>query len=138
MNDHKITASCHYQSVHITINAKPNYINDCNCSLCCNSGAIWGYYRHHEVKIKGATSTYKRTDRANAAVQIHSCKNCSATTHWTLTEDFLAQNNSADNMGVNMRLFKAENLQGTELRFPDGRAWDGISDYSYRKKAIIL
>ncbi len=140
MSETRISASCHCQSVNIIVSAKPEYINDCNCSLCSNSGAIWGYYKDKEVEIKGKTSIYKRADRENPAVQIHSCLNCSATTHWTLTPNFAAQtqNNAEFNMGVNMRLFYSDDLKGTELRFPDGKAWDGLTPYTYRKDSIIL
>lgn len=141
MSETRISASCHCQSVNVTVNAKPEYINDCNCSLCSNSGAIWGYYKADDVVITGDTVIYVRADRSNPAVQAHSCKICSATTHWTLTEAFAAQNKDVSrefDMGINMRLFDDGALIGCELRFPDGKAWDGITDYTYRKDSIIL
>ncbi len=141
MSETQISASCHCKSVNITLPVKPNYINDCNCSLCSNSGAIWGYYKNHEVVITGETIAYTRIDRNNPTVQAHSCKICSATTHWTLTEAFAAQNkdtNAPYDTGINMRLFDDDALIGCELRFPDGKAWDGITPYTYRKDSIIL
>lgn len=133
-----ISASCHCQSVCISVATKPEYINDCNCSFCANSGAIWGYYDSSQVAIIGETISYCRSDRENPAVQIHSCKTCHATTHWTLTDGYKAQNKDADTMGVNMRLWDEGLLSGVELRFPDGKAWDGVSEYGYRKDSVIL
>ncbi len=141
MSETRISGSCHCQSVNIIVNAKPDYINDCNCSLCSNSGAIWGYYKGDDIIVTGSTITYSRTDRPNPAVQIHSCKICSATTHWTWTETFAAQNkdiNPPYDTGINMYLFNDDALTGCELRFPDGKAWDGITSYAYRKDSIIL
>jgi hypothetical protein len=41
-------------------------------------------------------------------------------------------------MGVNMRLADESDLDGVELRFPDGRAWPGEGDFVYVREALIL
>jgi len=137
-NSTKFLTSCHCKAVTIVIDRKPEFINDCNCSLCINTGAIWGYYKTNEVTISGLTQKYQRSDRKEPTVQSHFCVNCGATTHWTLTDSFLTQNVDANNMGVNMRLFDDNILKNIELRYPDGKGWDGKIPYTYRKNAIIL
>ncbi len=131
-------AQCHCAKVGIKLTHRPEYINDCNCSLCRKSGGLWGYFSCADVTVTGETQPYSRKDRDEPAVQIHFCKLCSSTTHWTLTPAFLKTHPDADRMGVNMRLFEQDTLRGIELRFPDGKNWSGEGDYRYRKAPLIF
>ena len=133
-----IKAQCHCGQVQIELTHKPDYINDCNCSLCSAAGAIWGYYEGAAVRITGDRSTYVRADYPLAAVAIHSCTRCGTTTDWTITEKYQAEKGPMDRCGVNMRLFDPGLLEGVEVRFPDGRAWTGEEDYGYRRDPIIM
>lgn len=131
-------SSCHCGAVQVTISNIPEFINQCNCSLCRKSGGAWGYYNPSDVKIGGETLGYVRTDIPNPAVQVRFCGTCGSTTHWQLTDAFIKSAEKSDIMGVNMNLFKREHLVGVEVRFPDGEAWTGEGDYSYRKDAIRI
>ena len=131
-------ASCHCGRVQLRIAHQPEFMNDCNCSLCGKAGAIWGYYAADEVEVVGETQGYSRSDYPNPAVRIHFCGNCGVTTHWTLTESFAAENpNEAGRMGINMRLFDDAAKAGVELRFPDGAAWDGEGAYGFVREAVV-
>jgi hypothetical protein len=132
------TASCHCHAVKIVLNHKPDFINDCNCSLCSKAEAIWGYYHPRDVQISGETGSFTRVGLPNPAVEIHFCKGCQTTTHWVLTETYKQGSGVTDTMGVNMHLFDESELQGVELRFPDGKAWFGEGEYGYRKKPVII
>ena len=127
-----LDTTCHCGSVDVSIQHKPDFINDCNCSLCSKAGGLWGYYNLTEVKISGPTHSYSRIDYPNPAVEIHFCPLCGSTTHWVLTEDYKLRSGVSDRMGVNMRLFVEGDLAGVEVRFPDGKAWDGQGDYGPR------
>ena len=85
-----------------------------------------------------ALHSYSRIDYPNPAVEIHFCPLCGSTTHWVLTEDYKLRSGVSDRMGVNMRLFVEGDLAGVEVKFPNGKAWDGQGDYGYRKIPIIL
>ena len=137
-NPDDLTAECHCGSVKIALRRRPDYMNDCNCSLCSKSGAIWGYFSCADVSVTGPTRTYSRRDRDLAAVQIHFCPDCGTTTHWTLTDAYVEKAGPVDRMGVNMRLFDFDELTGVEIRFPDGKNWPGEGDYDYRRAAVIL
>jgi len=134
----EIKGQCHCGKIDIEISHSPEFINDCNCSLCRSSGALWGYYSACNVQIKGDTKSYGRADKASPAVQIHFCQSCGSTTHWTLTENYTEPSAMCGHMGVNMRLFDEDKLSGVELRFPDGKNWSGQGEYTYRKRAVIL
>ena len=136
MNRKSYQGSCHCGAVHIHIARKPACMNDCDCSWCAKSGAIWGYFETSEVEVFGDTKSYTRADYSEPAVQIHFCQTCGCVTHWTLTNDF-AQKTGSKDMGSNMRMFGNDAKQDVELRFPDGANWTGKTDYGYRKPSTI-
>jgi hypothetical protein len=134
-----LNGTCHCGAVSITLQAPPSYMNDCNCSLCRKAGAVWGYYQSREVAVAGATRAYRRKDNPDPAVDLHFCALCGSTTHWMLTPAFVATAPDPQRMGVNMRLFDSEDLGGVELRYPDGKAWDGrSSNYGYYRAPAVL
>ncbi|MEO1028660.1 MAG: aldehyde-activating protein [Pseudomonadota bacterium] len=133
-----LSASCHCGSVQISLSERPAFVNDCNCSLCQSTGGIWGYFSTSVVAVHGITSSYTRRDYDEPGVQIHFCDVCGNTTHWTLTEQFLSKNGPIDQMGVNMRLFDTSDLEGVEVRFPDGANWFGGGPYEYRKPSVVI
>lgn len=133
-----MTGDCACGAVKVTITARPDFINDCDCGLCRKVGGAWGYFPSAAVTATGDTISFVRQDKENAAVEIHACKVCATTTHWVLTKSFREQNKSVDQMGVNMRIFDPDDLTGIEVRFPNGRDWDGQGDYGYRRESMTI
>jgi hypothetical protein len=129
--------SCLCGQVRIATEKRPDYIHECNCTLCTKSGARWAYYHPSEVSVEGATNTYSRQDKDDPAAEIHFCPACGATTHFTLTESAVSKFGNSM-MGVNMWLADEKDLAGVELRFPDGRTWSGAGDFSYVREARTL
>ncbi len=119
---------CHCGRVAVAIKSAPEYINLCDCSLCLKSGGAWGYFTSPEVSIEGSTTGYRRKDYPEPAVEIQFCADCGTTTHWILTENF-----DGDRMGVNMRLFEPNELEGIEARTLDGRNWFGETEPKHRR-----
>ena len=133
-----ISAGCHCGAVSIRVAAPPDYINECNCSLCNSHGVWWGYYVPTDVEVTGETKGYGRVDRDKPAVNLHFCTTCGCTTHWTLTEQFVQDQGANDRMGVNMRLFDRAALTAVELRYPDGANWDGVGQWGFVREAVTL
>ncbi len=129
----RLAAHCACGAVSVSIVAVPTFINECNCSLCRKTGSAWGYFKAEEVDIVGATLAYVRQDKDSPAAAVHSCPQCGTTTHFELTESFLRENPSVDRMGVNMKIFEIEDLDGIEVRYPNGRDWTGKGAYDYRR-----
>ena len=46
-----IEASCHCGAVRIRVPALPDYIIDCNCSICHRNGALWALYPGGSIEI---------------------------------------------------------------------------------------
>ena len=133
-----MTGNCLCGAVSVTIDAKPEFINDCNCSLCRKVGGAWGYFASASVKTTGKTFSVSRRDKTLPGVEVHSCKTCATTTHWVLTKLFKEHNPSADQVGVNMRLFDPDELKGVEVRFPNGKDWAGDGPFGYRRAALNI
>ncbi len=115
-----LRGSCHCGAVRITIPRKPDYINDCNCSLCVKKGANWCYFTPAEVLVEGGPlHAYVRADCAEPCLTTHSCATCGCTTHWSPLEP-----QTLDRMGVNAGLFEPGDMDGIEVRPIDGRSWD--------------
>lgn len=133
-----MTANCLCGAVSVKITCLPEFIYNCNCSLCRKSGGAWGYFSPSMVTTKGDTVAFLRHDKKNAVTQLQSCARCGTTTHWTFLKSFREQNEAMDLMGVNMRIFNPDDLHGVEVRFPDGNNWSGEGPFEYRHKAMTI
>ncbi|MGL4312789.1 MAG: GFA family protein [Sphingomonas sp.] len=113
-----LIGQCHCGAVRVTIPAAPDYINDCNCSLCVKHGATWGYFARTAIEVSGGTiSGYVHPRMSAPLVRLHFCGNCGCTTHCVAIDD------ATDWACVNTRLFEPEAMAGVEVRHPDGRGW---------------
>ncbi len=129
--------SCHCGQIRLRLTKRPDFIHACNCSLCSKAGARWGYFHPSEVSVDGHSQGYCRSDKADPNAQLRFCPSCGTTTHFVLTESAIAKYGNRL-MGVNMWLADAGDLAGTELRYPDGRAWSGEGEFGYLREAEIL
>jgi hypothetical protein len=123
--------------VRIEVAKRPDFINECNCTLCSKSGARWAYLHPSEVGIEGTTKGYSREDKEDPAAEIRFCANCGSTTHFVLTPSAVSKFGNVQ-LGVNVRLASEKDLAGIELRYPDGRAWSGTGGFGYVQEARII
>lgn len=129
--------SCHCGRAQVQIAKRPDFMNECNCSLCQKAGAIWGYFEPHEVEVIGEIATYRREDKAQPGVAIRFCPICGTTTHFELTEAAIEKFGNTM-VGVNMRLAHETDLIGIELRYPDGRSWSGEGEFGYVREPRMI
>jgi hypothetical protein len=76
-----VRAACHCTALRFEITELPEWVLDCNCTICRRYGAIWAYPEANKVKcVRGAdsTETYIWGDRGLA---FHRCKECGCVTH---------------------------------------------------------
>ena len=132
-----ISLSCLCGAVTVATAKRPDFIHDCNCTLCSKSGARWGYFHPDETTVEGETNGYSRADKTAPNAEIRFCPKCGATTHFVLTESAVLKFGNVV-MGVNMWLADPRGLAGIELRFPDGRTWPGEGDFGYVREARTL
>ena len=129
--------SCLCGQIRIEIQKRPDFINECNCTLCSKSGARWAYFHPSEVSVEGTPKGYSREDKDDPAAELQFCPNCGSTTHFTLTASAVAKFGNIQ-LGVNVRLADESDLAEIELRYPDGRAWSGKGGFAYVREARII
>jgi hypothetical protein len=132
-----LALSCHCGLVRLTIEQRPDYIHECNCTLCRKTGARWGYFPSPQVGVQGATESYRRADKADPCADVHFCGICGVTMHFTLTAETVARFGQ-ELTGVNMRLADERDLAGIELRYPDGYSWSGAGAFGYVREARVI
>lgn len=82
-----VRAACHCTAVRFEIAELPNWVLDCNCTICRRYGAIWAYPEATAVEfVRGAdfTDTYAWGDYQLA---FHRCKECGCVTHMTALDE---------------------------------------------------
>ena len=132
-----MTLSCLCGHVRLTVARSPDYINECNCTLCRKAGARWGYFQPSEARVEGPTTGYSRADRDDPNAEVHFCAACGVTTHFILTPGAVSRFGNTL-MGVNMGLASESDLSGVEVRYPDGRAWPGVGAFGYVRDHRII
>lgn len=131
----RLACLCGQASVEIA--RRPDYVFECNCTLCAKSGARWGYFDPAQVRLAGQTRAYRRQDKADPASEIHFCPTCGVTTHFRLTESAIARFGETL-LGVNMALADEADLAGIELRYPDGKGWSGEGEFGFVRAPRVL
>jgi hypothetical protein len=132
-----IELSCLCGQLRVELARRPDFVHECNCTLCRKTGARWGYFHPSEASATGASQGYSRIDKPDPAAEIRFCASCGATTHFTLTAEAAAKHGNTM-MGANMLLADERELAGVELRFPDGEAWSGEGEFAYVREARML
>jgi hypothetical protein len=120
MSDAQLVARCHCRRATIQLARKPDYVIQCNCSLCTTTGVRGIYYSSDELMISGEFDEYIRADLppGETYLRLLRCANCGNPTHW---EPLSAPPH--ERMGVNARLVDPTLLEGLEVREIDGRSW---------------
>jgi len=129
--------SCLCGQVRVETAKRPDFVHECNCTLCSKSGARWAYFHPSDVTAEGPTTGFSRTDKDDPGAELQFCARCGATTHFVLTASAIAKHGNVM-MGVNTRLAPEQDLAGIELRYPDGLGWSGDGAFTYVQDARIL
>ena len=106
--------SCHCGAVRIEVAQPPEWVGECNCSICRRTGGLFAYYPPANVKVAGPTVSYVWGDRM---IALHHCGTCGCTTHW---ENLLPD---PDRMGVNARMLDGFLEMDVERRKIDGASF---------------
>jgi hypothetical protein len=113
-----IETSCHCGAVKITVDveAAPEQLTSCNCSICRRLGTLWAYYPPTKVRVLGDTATYCWGDKS---LSLHRCVTCGCVTHWVPVDP------AYERMGVNARLMDPALIAGVRVRRIDGaETWE--------------
>ena len=115
-----IDGSCHCGAVRFSYPRQPEWLTDCNCTVCRRYSTLWAYAPVGEITMQmavDATIAYVHGDKTLA---MHSCKTCGCTTHWMKLEF-----DESSRMGVNFRMCEPDDIENIRVRHLDGKdTWD--------------
>jgi GNAT superfamily N-acetyltransferase len=119
-----VEASCHCGSVKLQLAHRPDWILECNCSLCRRTGGLWAYYRLGTVTLQaqpGALEAYMWGDKSLRTMR---CSHCGIVTHWEPVDA-----ERVGKWGVNTRNLEPQVTQGIRVRRFDGAdSWTYFED----------
>ena len=86
----------------------PEWVAQCNCSLCRKTGSLMAYYDRGEASVSGATTPYLTGDKF---IETRHCPSCGCITHWDPAADLADKGLSEKDVaflerriGINARL----------------------------------
>ncbi len=110
-----IKGSCHCGAVSFQFNEVPQWLTECNCSICRKLGALWAHADISAIRIEKAEDATLRYSWGDKNLAFHTCRTCGCTTHW---ENLKPQESSQ--MAVNCRLAEPETISELRIRHLDG------------------
>ena len=110
-----VKGSCHCGAVSFVAPRKPEWLTDCNCSICRRIGALWAHFERREVELcisEGGTIAYVQGDRTLA---VHTCRVCGCTPFWLGLDKA-----PGGRMAVNFRMCDPQDIRDVPVRHFDG------------------
>ncbi|MDB5395183.1 MAG: hypothetical protein JWM91_2689 [Rhodospirillales bacterium] len=117
-----IKGSCHCGATQFELDAAPESITRCTCSLCSKRGVLWAYYKPAQFELKTPpeqVATYLWNTRT---VKHHFCGTCGCTTY-SESPDWSTGTPDFDNprVGVNARLIADFDFESVPVVVIDGK-----------------
>lgn len=118
-----LIGSCHCQATRFQVDAAPESVASCTCSICSRRGALWAYYSPDQVRIISEQSSTLYVWQTKT-VQFHHCAVCGCSTYNT-SPGYSTGEANFDNprVAVNARLFEDFDLASVPVQVLDGKNW---------------
>jgi hypothetical protein len=110
-----IEGSCHCGAVSFTYPRLPDWLTECNCSVCRRYSTLWAYARVNEITISSADDATVAYIHGDKTLAMHSCKTCGCTTHWIGLDG-----DESSKMAVNFRMCDPDAFTNIRVRKFDG------------------
>jgi hypothetical protein len=95
--------------------SEPEYLIDCNCSICRRYGALWAFYESEVVDLVGRPEEMTAYIWGQRSIRTMRCTTCGCVTHWEPITP-----GAGTRFGVNMRNFDPNVTEGVKVRKFDG------------------
>ncbi|MCJ8298165.1 MAG: hypothetical protein MJK13_04410 [Pseudomonadales bacterium] len=117
---------CHCGAITFETTELPQWLTECNCSICHRLGSLWAHVQIETVTFNDnqkpdAALTSIRYVQGDKSLAVHSCKNCGCTTHW---ENLHPDKSSV--MALNFRMCERADIKDIRIR-----KFDGADTWSY-------
>ncbi len=112
-------ANCHCGRVSIELAGPPEFLVNCNCSICRRYGALWAFYELKRSRIEGVAAHAEGYVWGEKTITTFRCRHCGCVTHW----EPLRPKPEAK-FAINARLLEPGVIDGVRVRRFDGaQAW---------------
>ncbi|MFQ6547196.1 GFA family protein [Aestuariibius sp. 2305UL40-4] len=101
--------------MRFTLHDDPEWMTECNCSLCRRIGAQWVHSEAQHLTIDAAQDATLRYVQGDATLELHTCRTCGCTTHW-----LSLGTEPSRRVAINTRLAEPEAVSGLPVRHFDG------------------
>ena len=116
-----LSAICHCGRIRIEVAGPPEFLVDCNCSICRRYGALWAFYELRGSRIEGAAEHADGYIWGRRTISTFHCRQCGCVTHWEPLDI-----NSDSKFAINARLLDPSSVSGVRVR-----RFDGAESWSY-------
>lgn len=106
-----ITARCHCGKVEVKVENAPEFLGDCNCSICRRYKALWGYYPPEEVSATAGEDLIDSYIWGDRQVLFQRCHECGCVTHYVTTDSC-----PVDIVGINFRMVDPALYKGIKIK----------------------
>jgi hypothetical protein len=122
--DPPISGTCHCGAVTIEIAALPEWLTECNCSICSRYGALWAHGTPRTVRLACAPGALRPYLWGEQSIEFYHCATCGCVTHYESVEK-----NEDSRVSVNARMLPREAVAGLRIRRFDGaKSWEFMDD----------
>jgi hypothetical protein len=119
-----IIGTCHCGAVSLEIDALPQWLTECNCSICSRYGALWAHGTRRTVRASGPRNALRAYLWGDRSIEFYHCGTCGCVTHYESVEK------SADSrISVNARMLPRQAVSALRTRRFDGAvSWGYLDD----------
>ncbi|MBT8142604.1 MAG: GFA family protein [Gammaproteobacteria bacterium] len=110
-----LRGACHCGKIKFEYLIVPEYLNDCNCSICRRLGALWAYADSSQIEIHCDQTDLINYVWGDKSLAFCSCKYCGCTTHWKNLDP-----EKFTRMAVNARMMDPMAIKEIPVRQFDG------------------
>lgn len=108
--------TCHCGRVSWTLDAAPESVTACNCTICRRYGVLWAYgLIGHDIRVTGDTRSYRQAD--GGVTDFHFCETCGCITHYVVSR---AGEDGRHWTAVNLRLTDPDPIADLPIDHFDG------------------
>ncbi|MDP3817027.1 GFA family protein [Pseudomonas sp.] len=128
MKDRKTyQGSCHCGQVTFELQAKLEYVGDCNCSLCRRRGALWHFASQQDLRIIKGESELTLYQFNSMTAKHYFCRHCGI-------HPFIRPRLDPNKWAVNLRCIDEVDLSSLPVRRFDGANWEAAAKALYESR----
>lgn len=110
-----LKGSCHCGAITFTCSAEPEWLTQCNCSICRRYAALWAHSDTDQITVSGVPDASLKYVWGDEKLAFHVCKKCGCLTHW---ESLSSE--EPKRLAINCRMSEPQQVDQFRVRHFDG------------------